>query len=53
MNNYLLIDEIQMCDEFEKAINGFHATVNKKMRLKKALRKFQENIISKQILITL
>jgi len=25
MNNYLLIDEIQMCEEFEKAINGFHA----------------------------
>ncbi len=25
MNNYLLIDEVQMCDEFEKAINGFHA----------------------------
>lgn len=25
MNNYLLIDEIQMCDGFEKAINGFHA----------------------------
>lgn len=25
MNNYLLIDEIQMCDEFEKAVNGFHA----------------------------
>ena len=25
MNNYLLIDEIQMCEEFEKAVNGFHA----------------------------
>lgn len=25
MNNYLLIDEIQMCDEFENAVNGFHA----------------------------
>lgn len=25
MNNYLLIDEIQMCEDFEKAINGFHA----------------------------
>lgn len=25
MNNYLLIDEVQMCDGFEKAINGFHA----------------------------
>ena len=24
-NNYLLIDEVQMCEEFEKAINGFHA----------------------------
>lgn len=25
MNNYLLIDEVQMCKDFEKAINGFHA----------------------------
>lgn len=25
VNNYLLIDEVQMCKEFEKAINGFHA----------------------------
>lgn len=25
MNNYILIDEVQMCDNFEKAINGFHA----------------------------
>ncbi len=25
MNNYLLIDEIQMCEGFEKAVNGFHA----------------------------
>lgn len=25
MNNYLLIDEIQMCEDFEKAVNGFHA----------------------------
>lgn len=25
MNNYLLIDEVQMCEGFEKAINGFHA----------------------------
>lgn len=24
-NNFLLIDEIQMCEGFEKAINGFHA----------------------------
>lgn len=24
-NNYLLIDEVQMCDGFEKAINNFHA----------------------------
>lgn len=24
-NNFLLIDEVQMCDGFEKAINGFHA----------------------------
>ncbi len=24
-NNYLLIDEIQMCEDFEKAVNGFHA----------------------------
>ena len=23
--NYLLIDEVQMCEDFEKAINGFHA----------------------------
>lgn len=23
--NFLLIDEVQMCEEFEKAINGFHA----------------------------
>lgn len=25
MENFLLIDEVQMCDNFEKAINGFHA----------------------------
>ena len=25
MENFLLIDEVQMCDGFEKAINGFHA----------------------------
>lgn len=25
MNNYLLVDEIQMCEDFEKAVNGFHA----------------------------
>lgn len=25
-NNYLLIDEVQMCDGFEKAINSFHAS---------------------------
>lgn len=24
MENFLLIDEVQMCDGFEKAINGFH-----------------------------
>lgn len=24
-NNYLLVDEVQMCKEFEKAINNFHA----------------------------
>lgn len=25
MENFLLIDEVQMCNGFEKAINGFHA----------------------------
>ena len=25
MDNFILIDEVQMCEEFEKAINGFHA----------------------------
>ncbi len=25
MENFILIDEVQMCDDFEKAINGFHA----------------------------
>ena len=25
MENFILIDEVQMCDGFEKAINGFHA----------------------------
>lgn len=25
MNNFILIDEVQMCEDFEKAINGFHA----------------------------
>lgn len=25
MQNFLLIDEVQMCEGFEKAINGFHA----------------------------
>ena len=24
-DNFILIDEVQMCEEFEKAINGFHA----------------------------
>lgn len=24
MENFILIDEVQMCDDFEKAINGFH-----------------------------
>lgn len=24
--NFVLIDEVQMCDDFEKAINGFHAS---------------------------
>lgn len=25
MNNYIIIDEVQMCNDFEKAINNFHA----------------------------
>lgn len=25
MNNYVIIDEVQMCNDFEKAINNFHA----------------------------
>ena len=25
MENFILIDEVQMCNEFERAINGFHA----------------------------
>lgn len=25
MENFILIDEVQMCNDFEKAINGFHA----------------------------
>ncbi len=25
MENFILIDEVQMCEDFEKAINGFHA----------------------------
>lgn len=25
MENFILIDEVQICDDFEKAINGFHA----------------------------
>lgn len=25
MENFILIDEVQMCDDFGKAINGFHA----------------------------
>ncbi len=25
MDNFILIDEVQMCEDFEKAINGFHA----------------------------
>lgn len=25
-NNYVLIDEIQMCEDFEKAVNGWHAS---------------------------
>lgn len=26
MQNFVLIDEVQMCEEFEKAINGLHAS---------------------------
>ena len=25
-NNFVLIDEVQMCEDFEKAVNGLHAT---------------------------
>lgn len=25
MENFILIDEVQMCEDFEKAVNGFHA----------------------------
>jgi len=25
MNNYIIIDEVQMCNDFEKAVNNFHA----------------------------
>ncbi len=27
-NNYLFIDEIQMCEGFEKTLNSFHASEN-------------------------
>ena len=27
-NNFILIDEVQMCNDFEKAINNFHAEKN-------------------------
>ena len=26
MQNFVLIDEVQMCEDFEKAINGLHAS---------------------------
>ena len=35
VSNYLLIDEIQMCEHFEKAVNSLHAKLNLHIRIKR------------------